>query len=403
MNKIKVQFIGIEDIPSKKDDEILRVRKVKWDENGYSNDEFLSFHDYHIVFINYPGVHPYPSNEFFDYIEAGGIVVIFLGPSISYPWNKQFLIVSTSSGESINPNPKNWLKNILRKHHFNWSCLLKPGEILNNLQSLQMVSQLLTRQHGGNYGVFEIAGTTISGKCVSSVIHYYGGKLILLPTPKKMNKDLIRNLLDGIKKNYLMKQEIPELKPTWIEKWTLDPEIELGNKVNKIAKDFEKLTEKIEGYESIKKILYTHGNELTLSIYLIFKEMGFDVVLKENEGRQDIEIKYNSFFAIIEAKGLKKYANNSDLRQLLDYYVTTSENNPEVKSIFIVNHFRDQDPAERGEPFTQGAIDLAKNNGFCLLTTIDLFKLYDQFLKNEMTITHIIDILRNTKGLHLSY
>jgi hypothetical protein len=127
--------------------------------------------------------------------------------------------------------------------------------------------------------------------------------------------------------------------------------------------------------------------------------MGFDTNLKENEGRQDIEIKFNSFFAIIEAKGLEGYANNNALRQLLDYYVTASENNPDVKGVFIVNHFRDKNPSERGQPFTEAALNLAKNNDFCLLTTIDLFKLYNLFLKHEMQTAQIIDIIKNTKGL----
>ena len=70
MDKIKVQFIGINNIPKVKDDEIFRARKVKWDTKGYQTDEYLSFYDYHIIFINYPFSHPYTSDpsRFLDYI-----------------------------------------------------------------------------------------------------------------------------------------------------------------------------------------------------------------------------------------------------------------------------------------------------------------------------------------------
>lgn len=279
---------------------------------------------------------------------------------------------------------------------------MKGGEIVQNQQNLKDLVQLLRKQAGEpleNDNVFEIAGTTISGKCISSVIHYGSGKLILLPIPEKMSIDLIRDLLDGIKNNYIKRDEPLEIKPQWIEKWDLEAEIKLKNDINDITKEFKHINEKLEWYGTTKKILYAYGKELSNSIFLVFKEIGFDANLKEDEGRQDIELKFNSFFAIVEAKGLKGYANNTDLRQLLDYYVTTSENNPSVKGIFIINHFRDKNPSERGQPFSEGALELAKNNGFCLLTTIDLFKLYNKFLKNEMQIEQIKEIMQNTKGL----
>lgn len=406
MNKIKVQFIGIENIPTKKDDEILRVRKIKRDTNGYQTEEYLSFHDYHIVFINCPFNYPYPNQtEFFEYISGGGIVVLFLGLSNSYPWGKnltKFLIVSESYGESINPNPKHWLKTIFGKYRFFWFCLLKPGEILETHQSLKDLTNLVNRQLGKteNNDVFEIAGTTVSGKCVSSVIQYGNGKLILLPIPEKMSEDLIRDLLDGIKKNYITTPETPEPRPLWIEKYNLVPELELKNKMDNVLKEFKTINEKLEGYEFRKKILYASGRELSYSIYLIFKDMGFDPDFKEDKGRQDIEIKYNSFFAIIEAKGLTGFANNKDLRQLLEYHVDVIETNPESKAIFIVNHFRDKNPSERDEsPYSKAALELAIKNNFCLITTIDLFKLYYLFLKNELTKTQIIDLLQKTNGL----
>ena len=407
-NKIKVQFIGVENIPKQKDDEILRARKVKWDKQGYYPLESLSFHDYHIVFINWPDKYPYPSNqEFFEYISGGGIVILFLGPSKSYPWRNstKFLAVSTTSGgETIVPTPKHWLKNIFKKYRFVWHCFLEPGETLRNQQNLMLLTQLMRSNFQleslENNDVFEIAGTTISGKCVSSVINYGNGKLILLPlVALSETENLIRDLLDGIKNNYFKKKEIAELRPTWIENWNFEPELKLKNDIDNITKKFKEISQELEYYKLTKKILYVYGKDLSYSIYSVFKQMGFDTNLKENEGRQDIEIKFNSFFAIIEAKGLKGYANNDALRQLLDYYVTASENNPDVKGVFIVNHFRDKNPLERGQPFSEAALKLAKNNEFCLLTTIDLFKLYNLFLKNEMQTAQIGDIIKNTKGL----
>ena len=190
MDKIKVQFIGIKNIPNKKDNEILRVRKVKWlaSGEGYTSDEYLSFHDYNIVFMNYPIRYPYPSEitEFVDYVSSGGMVVIFLGPSDGYPWWNGFLKISTGKGDSITPNKDHWLKDILRKYDFVWYCLIAPSKDFQELESILS---------------FESVGTAVSGKCVSSVIHFGKGKLILLPIIEEVPKDLIRELIDGIKKN----------------------------------------------------------------------------------------------------------------------------------------------------------------------------------------------------------
>lgn len=234
MGKIKVQFIGIKDIPNKKDDEILRERKVKWlaSADGYESDEYLSFHDYNIVFINYTHKLPYPTEPtgFLEYISGGGIAVIFLGPSDNYPWMEEpFLNISISKGETIIPNPKHWLKEILENYHFTWFCMIEPGNILLYKQIIKHFDSL-AENRSPRVRIFEVAGTTISGKCVSAIVHYGSGKLILLPIPENpinMSVDLIRNLLDGIKNNYFKKNEIPEIRPQSIEKWNDNQNIEI--------------------------------------------------------------------------------------------------------------------------------------------------------------------------------
>lgn len=234
MGEIKVQFIGIKDIPNKKDDEILRGRKVKWlaSGDGYESDESLSFHDYNIVFINYTHKIPYPTEPtgFLEYISGGGIAVIFLGPSDNYPWMEEpFLDISISKGETTIPNPKHWLKEILKNYHFTWFCMIEPGDILLYKQIIKHFDSL-AENRSPTVRIFEVAGTTISGKCVSAIIHYGSGKLILLPIPENpinMSVDLIRDLLDGIKNNYFKKDETLEIKPQSIEKWNLQPELKM--------------------------------------------------------------------------------------------------------------------------------------------------------------------------------
>jgi hypothetical protein len=132
---------------------------------------------------------PYPSEPtgFMDYIFNGGIVVLFLGPSENYPWWDDLLGISISKGDSVVPNPDHWLKTILKKYPFVWYCLIEP------------------RYYPEEPPIplkFEKVGTAISGKCVSLIIHYGKGKLILLPILEKIPEKLIRELIDRIKENY---------------------------------------------------------------------------------------------------------------------------------------------------------------------------------------------------------
>ncbi|MCZ7402614.1 MAG: hypothetical protein O8C61_10370 [Candidatus Methanoperedens sp.] len=78
-------------------------------------------------------------------------------------------------------------------------------------------------------------GTAVSDKCVSSIVHYGKGKLILLPipeNPKNMSVDLICDLLDGIKNNYFKKDETQEIRTQSIEIWYLQPELKMKGQMD---------------------------------------------------------------------------------------------------------------------------------------------------------------------------
>jgi hypothetical protein len=154
-------------------------------------------------------------------------------------------------------------------------------------------------------------------------------------------------------------------------------------------------TTKLNEYQEFREVLYSNGEQLSRSVYLIFEKLGFDVQWKGEEGRHDMELDLHGTLGIVEVKGSKGPANSSDLRQLLDYYMEAAESHRDVKGIFVVNHFCAVDPTERGQPFTSGAIRIAELNNFCLMTTIDLFDLLDKSLGKTAEINELV--LR-TKG-----
>ena len=161
---------------------------------------------------------------------------------------------------------------------------------------------------------------------------------------------------------------------------------------------------KTQKSSKVKQILYESGENLVNSIAMVLTKIGFKVEVKEREGYQDIEIEHKGFFGILEVKGKEGYANVDDLRQLLDFYINCQkeDESKKIKPIFIINHFRKKDIGERGEPFTAGALTLGTKNDFCLITTSDLFLIFNDFIAKKIKIDDVIEIL-NTNGLVQQY
>jgi len=112
--------------------------------------------------------------------------------------------------------------------------------------------------------------------------------------------------------------------------------------------------------------------------------------------------------AIIEVKGKEGYANNEDIRELLQWWTEKLEEDENVKGIFILNHFRKINPEDRKklckeklkeeDPFTKAAQKIAENNHFCLMTTYQLFQIYRKYLEKKIKKEDIIKLLKQTEG-----
>ncbi|MFX1293347.1 MAG: hypothetical protein ACFFD2_00615 [Promethearchaeota archaeon] len=183
-----------------------------------------------------------------------------------------------------------------------------------------------------------------------------------------------REILDIIKKRYL-KGNIYQIefaeKPSWIDNYQGGYE--------------SKLKIKLKDLNHFKRILYSYGKGLSYNVFELLEKLGFKAKWIEKEGKYDIEIDLDGIIGIVKVKGLKKFANNQHLRQLLDYY-ELERIVKIVKGIFIVNHFREDEPKKRGDPFTKDTIKLAERNEFCLINTVELFRQFNQFLENGINL-----------------
>lgn len=311
-------------------------------------------------------------DEIKTFLEKGGILCTFLTNEIknNYDWIPFSFNIISKDGEEIEPENTPF-KKIFQKYSFKWLAHFKYTESSDIILAKNLFD-------------FPVSLVRKKGKGIMIFLPFYG--------EGDISKNILRDIIDIIKKNFLMKPGIISIQPDWLEKYYLPDEKTLLRKIDD-AKNI------ILEYNIIKQILYETGDPLVDSLKFLFKKFGFQVTIKEKEGIQDIELKHEKFFAIIEVKGKNKDANITDIRQLLDWYVDVQgeDESRDVKPIFIINHFRENEPKSRGEPFTQKALETGTNNGFCLITTYYLFNSYEKFLKGTITIEDIKKIL-NKKG-----
>jgi len=355
-------------------------------EYHYKYDEDIpTIYDYRVVFIRNP-IEIYEKkrksttmnmrndlinkkDEIKTFLEKGGILCTFLTfeKINNYDWIPFSFNIISKSGEEIE-SENTPFKKIFEKHPLLWLAHFKYTENSDVVLAKNLFG-------------FPVALVRRKGKGIMIFLPIYRGQ-------PDSSKTLLRDVIEVVKKNFLIQPGIKSIQPNWIEKYLLPDEKKLLKEIN----DNKKI---IFEYDVIKQILYETGDVLVDSLKALFKKLGFQITIREKEGVHDIELEHEKFFAILEVKGKNKDANITDLRQLLQWYIDVQGENESrtVKPIFIINHFREKDPKERGEPFTQKAIEIGKKNDFCLITTYYLFNIYEKFLSGKIGISEITQIL----------
>jgi len=240
----------------------------------------------------------------------------------------------------------------------------------------------------------------ISGQSVALKAENREGMVFIIPTPDIDIKDrnqystFFRLLID------ISEEEIEELAkrerkpPDWLEK-SVDPlEFKLFADVQAVYDQFHTL------YEA-RKLLYETGTRLTQVVSSVMSKIGFNTELKEEEGRQDIEICEDDISLVIEVTSSEEdWINIRKTRQLLDWCRRfEQEQNKKPKGILIANHFCNLSPTERDVPFTNEALKQGESEEFCLMTTVQLYDIFCKFSKGEIGKDEIKKLFLETAGL----
>ena len=390
--RIKIIDSATEDITSSSEEDILIVKNV-----GVLMGESVC--DYNILIINVDGIYGYHisnafsiQGEFVDFLRKQSVILCISGTEMhlkaepatsNYDWipSREHFLVTNKAGKSLVPTDESGrFKEIFISYNWEWKCSF-------NL-SLPAVAPYVS------------IANNISDQSVALKTNFDEGKVFIIPSPEIDTKDskaygeFIRVIID------LCKEEIKELaarekeEPDWVEKYVIVEELKLRDEIQKLQSEYQTLLK-------AHRLFYEMGGALTETVSFVLSAIGFNTQNKENLGTHDIEICEDDLDIIIEVTSCEdSWINIKKIRQLLDWCRRFErERGSKPKGLLIANHYCNYPPPERDEPFTLAALKQGEAEGFCLMTTEQLYKIFCKFFKDEMNKDEIKKLFSETTGL----
>jgi hypothetical protein len=227
------------------------------------------------------------------------------------------------------------------------------------------------------------------GEIISCEISIEGGSLIFLPTirPSSAEKEagVLLDCIQGI-----LGSGFEDPPPSWIGNYEVPGETRYEKEIEKLILQIKGLDVTKKGFEveqdkvaRFKRLLYERGTRgLEPIVRETFRLFGFNVLERDTYSEDfDLYIKEEGLTIIGEIEGTdNSFVDLDKYRQLLDYTEQESDKGTKCKGILIGNAWRRTDPAERKEQFSPHAITRSQQQGFCLITTYQLFEIAKKIL-----------------------
>ena len=243
------------------------------------------------------------------------------------------------------------------------------------------------------------------GDIVALEIPFGEGRLVLLPSVESVPPSQEAAVLIEAATSSILRPAF-FAEPDWLPAYPLsgeealrDESLRLTDRKEKLASKIDEISSQLEQVIRYKRILYTQGRfSLLPAIADAFRVLGFDVervnqhlVLRSEEGDATCVSEASEQATI----GLIPYRQ---LLSLVDHARTAEED--ATKGILVVSGSRELDPKRRPTQFTPEVLRGCKSQGFCLLTTYELFKLVQKALaeKDPNTTTAVRRSLLESDG-----
>lgn len=250
-----------------------------------------------------------------------------------------------------------------------------------------------------NAKVFAIAKVT--KKPIACTINIRNGSLIFLPQSQAKPKAVISQLYTIGQSEYERNIEITEERPSppeWLSRYKTRQELDLEGKIKELTETLEQRKLDHRKFEKIDVLLYGTGAFLEVAVQMVLEEMGCIVEKLEKGATIDLKARIGSMKFAIEITGVdnKIYKDSKKFAQILQYLPHKEENE---KIVLLTNTYRHVDVEERAdkENFTRTVLKIAKDNNFCLMTTVDLYFIWKDFLNGESSEKMLTEVFA-TKG-----
>ncbi|KPJ57740.1 MAG: hypothetical protein AMS15_09700 [Planctomycetes bacterium DG_23] len=349
---------------------------------------------------------------FKDFFAQGGLLVCFVRPLFNlttpkdksgksylfgnYDWLYRgagstglFELASGRHGTEVNPTDsgqESCFADYLGLHSFLWkTCVLKFKDPAKPA----------------------VLATNVVNEAIAFSIKFGAGKAVFLPLCMASEADDVLMRCVEAEVNAL-RFKVTEAPP-WTAKYIIPGMAELQEKMAALQAQIERLQKEKELQEHQIKdrgeirdtLLAREGRILKETVESILKEFGFNAMPGARE-KEDIVIKAGkNTIALFMVKGTKSSAIEADATQL-DKWVSAvfEEEHREPKGILLVNAFQDKDPLQREKAFANLMIPYCQRREFCLFTTAQLFNMYCNFRRSNITGDEILNDLMSCIGVY---
>jgi hypothetical protein len=226
------------------------------------------------------------------------------------------------------------------------------------------------------------------GDIVALEIPFGEGRLVLLPSIENVSPSHEATvLIEAVSTAVLRPAFFAE--PDWLAAYPLpgeealrDERLRLNDRKENLTDKIDEISSQLEQVTRYKRLLYTQGRfSLLPAVADSFLTLGFEVekvgqhlILRSDEGDATC-VSEASEQATIDLVPYRQ------LLRLVDRAHT--EEGDATKGILVISGSRELDPKRRPTQFTPQVLRGCKSQGFCLLTTYELFKLVQKVLAKK--------------------
>ncbi len=188
-------------------------------------------------------------------------------------------------------------------------------------------------------------------------------------------------------------------EPLELADWWVEDEANIATQAETFQEKLRELGDERQRYQVVNRLLYEKDARLEEAVLTLFKEIGCEAE-KEEPGRPvDVRVEYGPHKVLIEVTGCNGYISRSHKKNSQLAHAWQQKDDAEKLVLLASTHQSISDIARRQEEddFTPETITFAEGMGVCLLTGVQAFELWRQYLRGR-SVASIIESIAETSG-----